>query len=64
MFGALKDGSLQIDSLASNNFSYNNIFQNGIKALSKMVFKNPDFCQKAQNSSSSDHTILFRFISM
>ena len=35
VFGTLKDGSLLIDSLASNNrFSYRN-FQNGVDALSK-----------------------------
>ena len=46
----LKDDSLQINSLAFNNcFSYRNVFQNGVNALSKMVFKNPLFCQKAQN---------------
>ena len=34
----LKDGSLQIDILVSNNcFSYRNVFQNSVNALSKMV---------------------------
>merc|ERR1712240_255136 len=50
IFGTLKDGSLQINTLALNNcFSYRNIFQNGVNALSKMVLKKPGFCQKTQN---------------
>ena len=45
-----KDGSLQINILALNNcFSHRNIFQNDVNALSKMFFKNPVCCQKAQN---------------
>ena len=37
-FGTLKDVSLLINSLASNNcFSYRNFFQNGVEALSKLV---------------------------
>ena len=45
IFGTLKDGSIQINSLGSNNcFSYRNAFQNGGNALSKMVLKNSDFC--------------------
>ena len=52
----LKDGSLQ-NSLALNScFSYRNVFQNGVNALSKMVFKKMCFFffffffgQKAQN---------------
>ena len=44
-FWKLKDGSLEINSLALNNcFSYRNVFQNGINALTKMVFKNTFFC--------------------
>ena len=36
----LKDGSLQMNILAFNNrFSYRNIFQNGVKTLSKIVLK-------------------------
>ena len=47
IFVTLKDGSLQIDILVSNNcFSYRNVYQNGVKALSKMV--NYFLCQKAQ----------------
>ena len=43
LFGTLKDGSLQINSLALNNcFSYRNIFQNGVNTLSKR-FKKPGF---------------------
>ena len=50
IFGTLEDGSLEIISLALNNcFSYRNVFQNGVNALSKMVLNNPIFCQKAQN---------------
>ena len=38
IFGTLKDGSLLIDTLASNIcFSYRNMFQNGLDALSKIV---------------------------
>ena len=38
IFGALKDGSLLINSLASNIcFSYRNMFQNGVDTLSKIV---------------------------
>ena len=46
----LKDSSLKTNSLLINKcFSYRNVFQNGEKALSKMVFKNVGFGQKAQN---------------
>ena len=38
IFGTLKDGSLIINTLASNIcFSYRNMFQNGVDALSKIV---------------------------
>ena len=38
IFGTLKDGSLLINTLASNVcFSYRNMFQNGVDALSKIV---------------------------
>ena len=38
IFGTLKDGSLLINTLASNIcFSYRNMFQNGVGALSKIV---------------------------
>ena len=38
LFGTLKDGSLLINTLASNIcFSYRNMFQNGADALSKIV---------------------------
>ena len=38
IFGALKDGSLLINTLASNIFfSYRNIFQNGVDSLPKIV---------------------------
>ena len=50
IFGTLKDGSLEINSLAlSNCFSHRKVFQNGVNPLSKMVLKTPVFCQKAQN---------------
>ena len=51
IFGTLKDGCLEINSLALNNcFSYRNVFQNGVNALSEMVLKPPFFlCQQAQN---------------
>ena len=48
--GKVKDGSLQINSLVSNNcFSYRHVFQNGVNALSKMT---NHFCQKSQNTVS------------
>ena len=38
IFGALIDGSLLINTLASNIcFTYRNMFQNGVDALSKIV---------------------------
>ena len=38
IFGTLKDGSVLISTLASNIcFSYRNMFQNGVDALSKIV---------------------------
>ena len=38
IFGTLKDGSLLINTLVSNiSFSYRNMFQNGVDALSKIV---------------------------
>ena len=38
IFGTLKDGSLLINTLASNIcFSYRNMFQNGVDALSKII---------------------------
>ena len=38
IFGTLKDGSLLINTLASNIcFNYRNVFQNGVDALSKIV---------------------------
>ena len=38
IFGTLKDGSLLVNTLASNIcFSYRNMFQNGVDALSKIV---------------------------
>ena len=38
IFGTLKDGSLLINTLASDIcFSYRNTFQNGVDALSKIV---------------------------
>ena len=44
IFGTLKDDSLQINSFALDNcFSYRNVFQNGVNALSTMVLKNPVF---------------------
>ena len=39
IFGTLKDGSLLTNTLASNIcFSYRNMFQNGVHALSKIVY--------------------------
>ena len=45
IFGTLKDGSLLINTLASNIcLSYRNMFQNGVDALSKIV---NDFLSKS-----------------
>ena len=41
-----------------NNFSYRNVFQNGVNSLSKMVIKNPAFVKKLQIYCCLDHTIL------
>ena len=64
----MKDGSLEINSLVqnvlSNCLSYRNVFQNGVNALSKTVFKTPSFVKKIMISCSLDHTILFKFTSM
>ena len=39
MFGTLKDGSLEINSLDLNNcFSYRNVYQNGVKRFIKNGF--------------------------
>ena len=47
IFGTLKDGSLLINTLASNIcFSYRNIFQNGVNALPKIV---DTFLSKSSN---------------
>ena len=44
IFETLKDGSLEINSLALNNcFSYRKIFQNDVNALSNMVKKKKTF---------------------
>ena len=63
IFGTLEDCSLEINSLALNNcFSYRHVFQNGVNALSKMVFKkNSFFVKNLKISCSLDHTILFKF---
>ena len=48
ILGTLKDDSLEINSLALNNcFSYRNVFQNGVYALSKKALKNPFFLSKS-----------------
>ena len=50
IFETLEDGILKIISVALNKiFSYKDVFQNGVNALSKMVLRTPTFCQKAQN---------------
>ena len=55
IFETLKDGSLEINSLALNNcFSYKNVFQNGVNALLKVILKTRFFflfflCQEAQD---------------
>ena len=50
IFGTLQDSSLKNDSLSWNNcFSYRNVLQTGVNALSQMVLKISVSCQKAQN---------------
>ena len=45
IFGTLKVGSLQINSLAlNNNFSFRNVFQNGVNSFPKMILKSPIIC--------------------
>ena len=60
IFRTLKDGSLIINTLASNIcFSYRNMFQNGVDTLSKVVdafF----FVKKLKILSSSDYPIMFK----
>ena len=65
IFQTPKNGSLKINSLPSNNcFSYRNVLQNGINALSKMGLKNSFFffCPKAQIMYRPilDHMICFK----
>ena len=58
--GTLKDGSLFINTLASNIcFSYRNMFQNGVGALSKIV--DAFFVKKLKILSSSDYLKMFKF---
>ena len=60
IFGTLKDGSLLINTLASNIcFTYRNMFQNGVNALSKIV--DAFLSKKLKISSSSDYPIMFKF---
>ena len=41
IFGTLEDGSLKSNSLPFNNcFSYRNVFQNAVNAMSKIFLKN------------------------
>ena len=63
IFGTLKDGFLEINSLALNNcFSYRNVFQNGVNTLSKMVLKTRFLfcfvCHKSQNVMSKSRMCL------
>ena len=59
ILGTLKDDSLLIHSLASNNyFSHRNALQNGVHTLSKMV---SHFVKKLKILFSLDHLILLKF---
>ena len=50
IFVTLKDSSLKSNGLPLNNsLGYKNVLQNGVKALSKLVLKNPVCRQKTQN---------------
>ena len=56
IFGTLKDGSLLSDTLASNIcFSYRNMFQNGVNALSKKKKKKKNALSKKLLSSLSEN---------
>ena len=64
IFRTLKDSSLQINSLASNDcFSNRNVFQNGVNALSKMVnhffVKSLKFCVVRTIQLHSNFTSIF-----
>ena len=61
--GTLTDGTLEINSLALNNyFIYKkNVFQIGANALLKMVRKTGFLSEKLKISCNLDHTILFKF---
>ena len=63
IFGTLKAGSLQINSSTSSNnrFSYRNVFQNEVNALSKMVLKTGFSSISSEIPYSFDNMILFKF---
>ena len=63
IFGTLKDSILKVNSLptVNNCFSCRNVLQNGVNALSKMVFKSSIFCQKLNILYILDHAIWFKF---
>ena len=69
-FGALKFGSfgsLQINCLAWNDncFSYRNVFQNGVIALSKLVLKHPHIQNKNKNKTNKNiRSVCSNFTSM
>ena len=57
-FGTMKDASLLINIFASNHcFSYRNIFQNDVDALSKL----DAFYKKLKILYYSDYPIIFKF---
>ena len=58
IFGTLKGGRLQINSLVLNNcFTYRKVFKYGFNALSKMVLKSPLFVKKLKILCSLDHFV-------
>ena len=60
MFDTLKDGSLLINTLAWNIcFSYRNMFEDGVDALSKIV--DAFLSKKLKILSSSDYPKMFKF---
>ena len=65
IYGTLKDGSLQINGLALNNyFSCRSVFQNGVNTLQKIVLKKLGFFFFVKNLKtlcSLEHTILYKF---
>ena len=62
IFGITKDGSLVLNTLASENcFICRNLFQNGANDMSECLTCETAFCKKLKILYSSDHPILIKF---